>query len=57
MTEAEYLELLVLSTIVIPNMNSRHYNVESALRRQEELFNKAAKPYSYYEDVEFVSSE
>ena len=49
MTEAEYLELLALSVVVIPNMDPREYNLQEASKRQMELFEKAAQPYAYYQ--------
>lgn len=59
MTEAEYLELLTLSVVVIPNMDPREYDVQAAAKRQMELFGKAAQPYAYYqgEVVEPVTTE
>lgn len=48
------LELLMLSVVVIPNMNSHDFNVKAATARQMELFKKASEPYSYYQDAEIT---
>lgn len=50
LTTDEALELLVLSTIVIPNMDDEEFNIEAAEKRQLELFNKASQPYKYLQD-------
>lgn len=57
MTDSEYLELLTLSAVIIPNLSVRSYDVGEAERRQLELFEKAAKPYSLYQEVEEVTQE
>lgn len=59
MTEAEYLELLTLSVVVIPNMDPREFDIQAAGKRQMELFRKAAQPYSYYrgEEADIITTE
>lgn len=59
MTEAEYLELLTLSVVVIPNMDHREFDVQAAAKRQMELFRKAAQPYAFYmgDEAEIVTTE
>lgn len=56
MTELEYLELLTLSAVLLPNMDSREFNVQAAADRQLELFKKATSKYSLYEEVETVTT-
>lgn len=55
MNEKEMLELLVLSAVLIPNMDPREYDIKSAADRQMELFKKATAPYSLYQEAEIVS--
>lgn len=56
MTEQEYLELLCLSAVLIPNMDPREFNVKLAADRQMELFKKASKKYSYFQEAEEVTT-
>lgn len=57
MTESEYLELLTLSAVLLPNMDPREYDVESAANRQMELFEKASKQYSWYQEADIVTTK
>lgn len=54
MSESEYLELLTLSVVLLPNLDSREYDVRHARARQMELFKKMAAPYSLYQEAEEI---
>lgn len=51
MTELEYLELLTLTSVLLPNMDPREFDVKAAARRQMELYKKATYKYSLYQEV------
>lgn len=54
LTAAEYSELVALSVVIIDNLDPREYDVKAARQRQLELFKRAAKPYSIWQDAEEI---